>query len=201
MSVMGINDVRLPDDRPLTVDDLEPLPDDGNRYELMYGVLEVSPAPTGDHADALHRLEFLLEFHRPPELKVMRGQGVNLHGDPTRHRVPDTTVIRREDYEPRYQILPAVLAVEVASPGTALRDRNVKRAEYEEFGIENYWIVVPDRDHPSITAYELQPDGRYIEAAHVVGDEVFTTRRPFPFSLVPRRLVTEGEWRPAFPPR
>jgi Uma2 family endonuclease len=195
MSVMHINDVQLPDDRPLTVDDLERLPDDGNRYELMYGVLEVSPAPGGEHEDALHRLEFLLELCRPAKFKLMRGQGVNLHGDPTRHRIPDTTVIRQDEFEPKYQVRPAVLAVEVASPGTALRDRNVKKAEYEEFGIESYWIVVPDPDHPSITAYDLH-DGRYVQVAHVVDDEVFRTERPYPFAVSPRQLVTQGEWRP-----
>ena len=81
--VMHVNDVQLPVDRPLTVDDLERLPDGGNRYELNYGVLEVTPAPGGAHEDALHRLEFLLELCRPPKFRVMRGQGVNLHGDPT----------------------------------------------------------------------------------------------------------------------
>jgi hypothetical protein len=34
----------LPSDRPLTVEDLYLLPDDGNRYELDDGLLVVSPA-------------------------------------------------------------------------------------------------------------------------------------------------------------
>jgi Uma2 family endonuclease len=194
MSFMLINDVVLPDDQPLTVDDLERLPDDGNRYELVYGVLEVSPAPFGDHEKALHRLEFLLELHCPPDLMVIGGQGVNLHGDPTRHRVPDTTVIRRTDYEAKYQVRPAVLAVEVASGSTARRDRQVKKPEYEEFGIESYWIVVPDEVHPSLTAYELH-DGRYVQVAHVADDETFQAERPFAIDITPRRLVTRGEWK------
>jgi Uma2 family endonuclease len=195
MSVMLINDVVLADDRPLTVDDLQLLPDDGNRYELVYGVLEVSPAPLGGHEDVLHRLEFLLEYHRPPEFKVMGGQGVNLHGDPSRHRVPDTTVIWRDDYDPEYQVRPAALVVEVASASTARKDRIVKKAEYEDFGIECYWIVVPDPDHPAITAYELR-DGRYVETAHVEDDDTLRTERPYPFEVSPRQLVTEDEWRP-----
>jgi Uma2 family endonuclease len=194
MSLMLINDVVLPDDRPLTVDDLERLPDDGNRYELVYGVLEVSPAPFGDHEDALHRLEFLLELHCPPDLMIARGQGMNLHGDPTRHRVPDTTVVRRVEFESKYQVRPAVLAVEVASESTARRDREVKKAEYEQFGIQSYWIVVPAEKHPSLTAYELN-DGRYVQVAHVEGDETFHAKRPFAIDITPRRLVTRGEWK------
>lgn len=196
MSVVHINDVMLPDDRPLTVDDLLLLPpEDGVRYELVYGVLEVSPAPFGTHEVALHRLEFLLELARSAEFSVMRNQGINLHGDPSRHRIPDTTVIRAEDYDPKYIVRPPALVVEVASPRTALLDRNVKKFEYEDFGIESFWIVVPDRDKPSITAYELR-DGKYVETAHVEGDAVFRTERPYPFSVTPQQLVTEGEWRP-----
>jgi Uma2 family endonuclease len=195
MSVMLINDVVLADDRPLTVDDLQLLPDDGNRYELVYGVLEVSPAPFGGHEKVLNRLEYLLQFHAPPQFEVMRGQGVNLDGDPSRHRVPDTTVIRRDDYEPEYQVRPAALVVEVASASTARKDRIVKKAEYEDFGIESCWIIVPDPDHPTITAYELR-DGRYVEIAHVEDEDTFRTERPYPFEVSPRQLVTEDEWRP-----
>ncbi len=35
----------IPHGRPFTVDDLEGMPDDGNRYELIDGMLLVSPAP------------------------------------------------------------------------------------------------------------------------------------------------------------
>lgn len=42
-AIHSSRDVKLPDDRPLTVDDLELLPEDGSRCELAYGVLEVEP--------------------------------------------------------------------------------------------------------------------------------------------------------------
>ena len=44
MSVMTAAGTGLPTDRPLTVEDLDLLPDDGNKYELDDGVLVVSPA-------------------------------------------------------------------------------------------------------------------------------------------------------------
>ena len=34
---------------PLTIEDLEAMPDDGNRYELIEGELFVSPAPSLGH--------------------------------------------------------------------------------------------------------------------------------------------------------
>ncbi|WP_368045814.1 hypothetical protein [Nocardiopsis sp. HUAS JQ3] len=41
-------------DRPLTVEDLEPLPDDGRRYELADGRLEVFYAGTAMHSSPRH---------------------------------------------------------------------------------------------------------------------------------------------------
>jgi hypothetical protein len=35
----------IPTGRPFTVDDLEAMPDDGNRYEVIDGMLVVTPAP------------------------------------------------------------------------------------------------------------------------------------------------------------
>ncbi len=39
----------LPRGRPLTRADLEAMPEDGHRYELIDGVLVVTPAPSWQH--------------------------------------------------------------------------------------------------------------------------------------------------------
>jgi hypothetical protein len=49
MSVMTAAGTGLPTDRPLTVEDLDLLRDDGNKYELDDGVLIVSPSPAVNH--------------------------------------------------------------------------------------------------------------------------------------------------------
>jgi hypothetical protein len=46
----------VPSDRPLTVEDLYLLPDDGNRYELDDGLLVVSLAPVVGHQAVVHQL-------------------------------------------------------------------------------------------------------------------------------------------------
>jgi Uma2 family endonuclease len=43
----------LPFSRPLTRADLDDLPDDGHRYELIDGVLIVSPGPQLPHQDVV----------------------------------------------------------------------------------------------------------------------------------------------------
>ena len=49
MAAMAETLIGLPYGRPLTADDLESMPDDGHRYELIDGTLLVSPAPAWGH--------------------------------------------------------------------------------------------------------------------------------------------------------
>jgi Uma2 family endonuclease len=194
MSVMSLSDVWPREDRPLTVDDLVRLPHDGNRYELVDGVLEVTPAPLNNHNRVMTRLSWLLGQQCPDDLEVLVGNGVNLARD--LHRIPDIIVVRSEWIEPTDFIEdPPLLAIEVASNSTRRRDRTVKKREYQAFGIESYWIVEPDFDHPSLTAYQLTGSG-YQQVASVADNEVFKAERPFPVTVMPRLLVEPGNaWR------
>lgn len=54
---------------PLTRDDLETMPDDGRRYELIDGVLIVSPVPVRLHQRAVGRLYSLLDRACATELE------------------------------------------------------------------------------------------------------------------------------------
>jgi Uma2 family endonuclease len=84
-------------DRMLTVEDLENLPDDEFRYELDDGVLIVSPAPSTLHQLAVTRLTVILSAACPAELVVLTGVGVNI--SKFQHRVPDVAVVRAESLE------------------------------------------------------------------------------------------------------
>ncbi|WP_020573455.1 Uma2 family endonuclease [Actinopolymorpha alba] len=193
MTVMSLYDV-WPRDRPLTVDDLERLPDDGYRYELVDGVLEVSPAAFPEHDLFAFRLGWLLEFYNPDDLAVAAPLGLTMAED--HHRIPDVGVVRSEWFERREHIgQPPLLVVEVASTSTRKKDRTTKKREYAEFGIPSYWIGIPDDDRPSLTAFELI-DGHYEQTAFAAGDEVFKVDRPYPFTVVPRLLTEPGNaWK------
>jgi Uma2 family endonuclease len=169
-----------------TVDDLERMPDDGRRYELVDGVLIVSPAPQLPHQVVLTELIVSLHGACPPGLFVVAGPGVRMSGDT--ELIPDLVVIRQEQLAERWVTRPPLLAVEIQSPSTALFDLNTKKAVYERFSIESYWVLVPDCDQPELIAFDLC-DGRYEQVAHVRGRQAFRAQRPFPVEVVPASLV------------
>jgi Uma2 family endonuclease len=174
--------------RLFTVDDLERMPDDGRRYELVDGVLMVSPAPGIPHQVVLLRLSVQLDSVRPPGLFVVPGPGVRM-SDET-ELIPDLVVIDKDQLAGRRVTRPPLLAVEIQSPSTALFDLNTKKAVYERFGVESYWIVVPEADRPELIAFDLR-SGSFEQVARVTGEKPFRAQRPFPVEVVPARLVAD----------
>lgn len=193
MAVMSLGRQELPRG-PLAVEDLARMPDDGNRYELVDGQLDVSPAPVYLHTLIESRLTFHLTNVAPEEFTVLSGPGVNFNADRTHHRIPDLAVIRADAGEQPYLTHPPLLAVEVVSPESVFRDHHTKRIEYAAFGIESYWIINPSLDKPGIVELRLT-DGEYREVAQVFGEDVFETELPFAVRVVPQWLITSGPWK------
>ena len=187
MGVMTIPEAWYVQDRTLTVDDMEYMPDDEFRYELDDGVLIVSPAPSRLHQLAVTRLAVLLSATCPANLTVLAGVGVNISR--VQHRVPDVAVVPTDSPETFFQEIPPALVVEVASPRTRLYDRNRKKDIYEGFGIPAYWIVEPDMDKPELIVFELR-SGAYEQIAHVTGTEEYHQEIPFPVTITPSQLVS-----------
>jgi Uma2 family endonuclease len=193
--MVAMTDTRtvLPDDRPLTIDDLDLLPDDGNKYELDDGLLVVSPAPANIHQLVLHRLSVTLAGACPATFLILPGPGLEISR--TQYRVPDLAVVHADDFEADGKSVTRtpVLAIEIASPSTALYDRNRKKDVYARHGIESYWIVTPRLDKPALTAFELSR-GEYQVVAEVSGDDTFRAAKPFACDVVPADLVA-GPWQ------
>jgi Uma2 family endonuclease len=173
-------------DRPFTADDLDRLPDDGRRYELLNGVLIVSPRPTTVPQLAATLLATLLTNTCPDDFYVVAEPAVQLT-EQTEFD-PDITVVRREEVGGAKFWTPPLLAVEIRSPSTAIVDRNAKLAAYETFGVESYWIFDPDPARPELTVFELG-NGSYRQTAQVAGEDALRVDRPFPVELVPAALT------------
>jgi Uma2 family endonuclease len=188
MSAVSIADAWPNWGEPFTVEDLERMPADGRRYELIDGMLIVSPAPNMGHQRVIAVVISLLEQACPENLVVFADIGVRI----AEHSAlePDVVVARVADAEGVRLARPPVLVVEVLSPHSVLRDLNLKKAAYERFGIPSYWVVDPDLERPSLRAYELDGEA-YTEVAHVSGSEAFRARKPFEVEIVPDRLVAK----------
>jgi Uma2 family endonuclease len=175
---------------PFTVYDLERIPDDGRRYELIDGTLLVSPTPGLAHQRAVGRLTRILDDACPDELEVVLGPFA-VQPDDSNELQPDVLVARRSDLTDKNLPKAPVLVVEVFSPNSRLVDANLKRAAYARLGVPWYWLVDPVK--VSVTVLELGDDGDYRQVANVGGDEVLTADAPFPVRFSPAELVSE--WR------
>jgi len=178
----------LPQSRPLTRADLDVLreehPDDGHRYELIDGVLVVTPSPSFHHQDVLANLHLLLAKACPREMKILFAPFDVALGDDTVMQ-PDLLVAHRTDFTDRDLPTAPLLAVEILSPSTRRFDLTLKRSRFEAAGVASYWVLDPVE--LTLTAWDLV-DGRYVEVADISGDEAFEATHPFPVVVVPARL-------------
>jgi Uma2 family endonuclease len=171
---------------PFTVEDLDRLPDDGRRYELLDGVLIVSPRPTTVHQMAATRLATLLSVACPGDLSVVAEPAMQV-SDKTEFD-PDIVVVALDEVGGAKFWTPPLLAVELRSPSTAIVDRNAKLAAHEKFGVASYWIFDPDPARPELTVFELR-DGTYEQIAQASGPNALRIERPFPVEIVPSELT------------
>lgn len=151
-------------DHLLTLEDWIALPEDNSRnYELVEGVLVVSPRPVLRHQFAVWQLAAQLHPQLPRKLcSVTEAELVIDAASPPTVRVPDVMVVQNtvlEDDLARAEPEDVVLAVEILSDGSRRTDRVTKFFEYADAGIEHYWLV--DLDKPTSLAADRLIDGHY----------------------------------------
>jgi Uma2 family endonuclease len=174
--------------QPFTVRDLEDMPDDGRRYELIAGRLVVSPAPGFPHQKIGYRLYGVIEAACPEEFDVVGAPfAVHVPADDRNELQPDMVVGRFDDFTEKDLPVAPVLVVEVLSPSSAIYDVNVKRALYEEMGVASYWVIDPEKQ--SMRVFELDDEGRYQVVAKVADDEPFEAVKPFAVRIVVKELL------------
>jgi Uma2 family endonuclease len=178
MSVVTIAEAWPAAGSPFTVAELDRMPDDGRRYELLDGALVVSPRPTTIHQVVAGRLYGALSSACPADLCVVPEPAVML--GPQTEFDPDLVVVRMDQVGGAKFTEPPLLVVEIRSPSTALIDLNRKKAAYERFGVPSYWILDPDPPQPELTIFELR-DGCYAPVAKPPG--AFAVGRPFAVSM------------------
>ncbi|WP_163970641.1 Uma2 family endonuclease [Oceanobacillus halotolerans] len=163
-----------------TVNDYYQLPEDGNQYEIIKGILDLKPSPTTTHQLVSHRLERTLTDACENEYIIMYAPiDVILSDNETRQ--PDILMINRERehiIEEHAIVGPPDLVIEILSPNTVKRDRVIKKESYALFGVPEYWIV--DYHHQVIEQYVLTTKGKPYELHHVFEAEDTVTSERFP---------------------
>jgi Uma2 family endonuclease len=165
-----------------TTDDLDALPEDGLRRELLDGVLLVSPSPTDIHQIIAMRLGVALEDTCPPDLQVT--QGVEVRINPRRSFIPDVLVATDEAARRRarfYAPHEVTLAVEIVSPTSQSMDHITKPALYAAAGIPYYWVIETDGGI-SVHTYKIDPEAEMYRPFGTFETEIDAVE-PWPIKL------------------
>ena len=121
------------------------LPDDGNRYEVVYGELLLTPAPKLWHQRIVLRLATALEVFlaRHPDAGVVFTAPADISWGPDVLVQPDVFVadVGQARTLSWTSLQTLHLVAEVLSPSTARADRFIKRLRYREAGVPLYWVI------------------------------------------------------------
>jgi Uma2 family endonuclease len=154
--------------------------EEGWRYELINGVLIVSPIPSPEERDPNGELEYWLRQYRDGHR-----QGSSLDATLSEQEIRTKSNRRRADRViwaglgrlPEAGEAPTIV-VEFVSEGKVNQERDyvAKRAEYREIGVHQYWVI--DRFRRALTVYDFRgekdeehliPEGKTFESSLLPG--------------------------------
>lgn len=152
----------------MTADEFLALPEDSRHYELIDGVVVMSPSASPDHQDIMGELLFQLRsfLNTHPFGKAV--SDVDIKIAPKRVYRPDIVYLCREKWEKSRERITVVpdLVVEIVSPSSRSYDSNTKRQDYEAAGVGEYWLIDPAQE--SFTFLVLR-GGAFHEATEQAG--------------------------------
>ncbi|MBB2909490.1 Uma2 family endonuclease [Streptosporangium becharense] len=182
----------LPPPGGWTADDLDRLPIDGpngeldlfKHVELVDGALILMSPQRRFHEYLLYGLRTALNEQAPGDLKAVMQMDVTL--GPRQRPCPDVVVVGSEIAKDRsrtsYTPDEVHLVVEVVSPESEFRDREVKPRRYAEAGIRHFWLVENSDDEPVVHVYRLDPVTRSYVPTGVHSGRLRVTA-PFPVDV------------------
>ncbi|WP_436758767.1 Uma2 family endonuclease [Streptosporangium sp. V21-05] len=149
----------FPPKEGFSAEDLDRLRGIPPHTELIDGTLVFVSPQTRFHSLIMFLLETTLRRALPAGLRVRREMTVTL-GDRQRPE-PDLVVIRADGdlgmKQTTYQPADVVLAVELVSAESEIRDRERKPVLYAQAGIDHFWRIEEKDDRPVVYVYELDP--------------------------------------------
>jgi Uma2 family endonuclease len=160
----------------MSYEDLQKLPDDGLRHELIDGEHFVTASPLLKHQVVAGNLYLLIGNHvRATGAGILLFAPFDVVCTPNDVVVPDLIYFAgdrlREVVTDNFAQGPPNLAIEILSPSTRRRDEVLKRRLYERFRVAEYWIVDPALE--TVTIHRL--DGDAYQPMTAKGAEAVTT--------------------------
>lgn len=152
--------------------------EDGWRYELINGVLIVSPVPLRQERGPNEYLGYLLiTYQESPQGTALDGTITEEYLDTDKNlRKVDRVIWTGLGRAPRDSDIPSI-AVELVSQGKRnfLRDYVLKRDEYLAMGVKEYWVI--NRFNRTLTVFT--------KARQRVRQQVFQASEVYRTSLLP----------------
>jgi Uma2 family endonuclease len=182
--VAPANDVPGPKQGFWTYDDYAAIPGDGKRYEILNGVLYMSPSQSWSHQEIVGEIfAHLRMYTRTTGSGGVFMAPIDVELAPNTTFQPDVVVLLKasqKKLKERHIVGAPDLVVEVVSPGSETHDRHRKIDAYARAGVPEYWIVDPDSRTVEVLTLE---DGEY----HSQG--VYRGKATLPSQIVPGLLV------------
>ena len=149
--------------KKVTFDEYQNLKYDGFQYEIIEGVMKVTPAPFFRHQAIAGKIYTYLDiFLEKNPLGIVTIAPRDVKFDEKTTYQPDILFIAKErlkiNTEPFVDGAPDFI-VEALSRGTLRHDAGKKFNDYEKYGVKEYWIMNPDDVYASEFYYLL--DGKY----------------------------------------
>ncbi len=168
-------DQKWPSPGKWTYEDYRRLPEDGIRYEVIEGVLHMSPAPRIKHQSVeVNLITCFRNFVKRKKAGVVLCAPTDVilswFATPVQ---PDIIFIRKERRsivkEERVEGPPDIV-VEILSPSNWLVDRGKKAQVYAQAGVREYWIVDPEAE--TIELFVLRKGTYVLVGKYGVGETV-----------------------------
>lgn len=151
---------RLPQPKLLTYDDYARLtPSDSGNYELHNGKIIFMPSPLSPHQNISMNLSVEMGgFIRQHKLGKLLAAPMDVRFTPNDVVQPDLLFVSNEKLDRIKKIVEGApdLVVEIKSDGNTATDMSYKKYLYETRGVQEYWIVYPNKK--TIAIYLLIED-------------------------------------------
>ncbi|MBE1584982.1 Uma2 family endonuclease [Nonomuraea angiospora] len=172
----------VPPPEGFVAEDLDHIPDLPAHTELIDGSLVLVSPQRHFHHTVIFRLHVALEDFVPPGHEVVQEMSVKLA--PKQRPMPDLMIVGPHAViggeVTLFQASDVILAVEVVSPDSQVRDRDRKPVLYAEAGIPHFWLIEEDNGKPTVFVFERNPVTKSYEAAGTYHERLKVT---VPFDL------------------